>query len=233
MDRLLRIVLSSMVLFSVAAQGISQGMSRPVIGAPPQLRAYPVLSEYRLMLLREYMKLHYGIDSAVLDKPSAIVVHYTAIASLEECLARFMYETLTPDRTDIAGHGDVNVGVHYLIAKDGVIYQLQPENIVGRHAIGFNWCALGIELVAANEKELTPEQLASCAWLCAWIASRLYSVEHLFGHHESLNQKLPHYVLFRENDPTYAFKVNGDPGVAFMKKLRSTIISMYSISLKF
>jgi N-acetyl-anhydromuramyl-L-alanine amidase AmpD len=178
------------------------------------------------------MNFHYGIDSVAFDRPAMIVVHYTAIASLADSLTRLKLERLSPDRTDIAGHGDVNVSVHYLIAGDGTIYRLQQENIACRHVIGFNWCALGIEMVAANEKQLTPAQLVSCAWLCAWIASRLSSVDYLIGHHEYAKKKLPHFAFYKENYPTYKPVAVTDPGDVFMKKLRAVLSTQFSIILK-
>ncbi len=221
------IVLSSMLCIAV-----SDNLRRPEVDAP-DIVEYPILTEYRLSLLKDYMNLHYGIDSVSLEKPGMIVVHYTAIPDLANTLAVLQRETLSSYRTEIAGHGDVNVSVHYVIAKDGIIYRLQPENIAARHAIGFNWCALGIEIVAANEKQITPAQLSSCSWLVAWIASRLDTVQYMVGHYECTNWKSGVFSLYRENDPAYSPKEAADPGAGFMARLRATIASKYSISLKY
>ncbi len=199
---------------------------------PPALREYPILTESRLGLLRQYAEMHFGSPSIDLPEPLMIVVHYTAMSGLEASLSTFKLERLPAGRTDIAGHGDVNVGIHYVIAKDGAVYRLQPENIMARHIIGFNWCSIGIEMVGRNAAELTDAQLASCARLSAWIASRHPTIQYLIGHHEYMKKDLPHFTLFREKDPAYAPTVKVDPGDAFMKRLRDTLLARYSLSLK-
>jgi hypothetical protein len=197
----------------------------------PSLKDFPILTEKRLQLTREYARLHFGIDSAELSEPRMIVVHDTAIAGLSDSLATFKPDLLTAGRTDIAGHGDLNVGVHYLIAADGAIYRLLPETVMGRHVIGFNWCAIGIEMVARTEKNLTPAQLASCARLVAWIASRHPTIRYLIGHHEYMKGGLPHSSLFIEKDPSYLPTAKSDPGDTFMRELRGTLANRYALRL--
>jgi N-acetylmuramoyl-L-alanine amidase len=216
---------------AASTEAPSAGEPRRAVEAPP-IREYPVLTARRLELLKAYMRLHYGTDSIALERPAMIVVHYTAIAALPDTLATFKRETLPASRTDIAGHGDVNVSIHYVIDRDGTVYRLQPENIVARHTIGFNWCALGIELVAAGEKQLTRAQLDSCARLVAWIVSRYPSVQYLIGHHEYMKKDLPPFVLYNERDPTFKPTVKIDPGAAFMRKLRDALATRYAILLK-
>lgn len=219
-------------LCSVASLLFAQAPpARPPV-QPPPLRQYPILTEHRLSLLQDYLRFHYGMTSTDLSEPAMIVVHYTAIGSLTGTLRTFKPDLLPAGRTDIKGHGDVNVSVHYVIAKDGAVYRLQPDNIAARHIIAFNWCTLGIELVARNEKELTQPQLASCARLCAWLAQEHPSVRYLIGHHEYADPSRPHYVLYREHDPTYKPTRKYDPGDAFMKNLRFLLARDYGVSLE-
>lgn len=51
-----------------------------------QTRAYPILSERRLELTRQYVKQHYGLGSAQLKDPQIIVIHATEIATLKKTL---------------------------------------------------------------------------------------------------------------------------------------------------
>jgi N-acetyl-anhydromuramyl-L-alanine amidase AmpD len=37
------------------------------------------------------------------------------------------------------------VSAHFIVDKDGTIYQCLPLTVRGRHAIGMNWTAIGIE----------------------------------------------------------------------------------------
>jgi N-acetylmuramoyl-L-alanine amidase len=196
----------------------------------PALKEYPILSEKRLALTREYALLHYGTDSASLARPLMIVVHYTAIAGLKDSLSTFKPDLLAAGRTDIAGHGNVNVGVHYVVAPDGALYSLLPETVMGRHTIGFNWCAIGIEIVARGEKNLTEAELESTTRLVAWILSRHPSITYLIGHHEYMRKSLPHFTLYREADASYKPTVKIDPGDAFMKKLRGNLSSGFGLS---
>jgi N-acetyl-anhydromuramyl-L-alanine amidase AmpD len=231
--RKLKSILTAIIACALLFAG--NAPTEPPLRAPvsaPAIREYPILTPRRLELLQAYMRRHYGTDSTALVNPALIVVHYTAIAGLPDTLATFKLEKLPAGRTDIAGHGDVNVSVHYVIARDGTIYRLQPEEVVARHVIGLNWCSLGIELVAANEKQLTDAQTAFCAQLVAWIASRYPSVEYLIGHQEYARKDLPHHALYRELDLTYTLTKKIDPGVTFMRRLRSTLASQYSLSLK-
>ena len=46
-------------------------------------------------------------------------------------------------------YGTLNVGAQFLVGRDGAIWQLMPETALARHAIGLNWCAIGIETWAA------------------------------------------------------------------------------------
>jgi N-acetyl-anhydromuramyl-L-alanine amidase AmpD len=229
--RYIRAGLVLALVLSVVGILAAQTVDRPPVN-PPALREYPVLKEKRMELLKEYARVHFGIESTELAEPKMIVVHFTAMSGLTDSLATFKPDVLPKGRTDIAGHGDVNVGIHYLIAKDGTVYRLQPENVIGRHTIGFNWCAIGIEMVAKNEKELTDAELSSCAELCAWIASRHPSIKYLIGHHEYMKKDLPHFALYLEKDLSYKPTDKIDPGDAFMKRLRQTLAARYALSLK-
>ncbi len=197
---------------------------------PPELKEYPILTEKRLELTREYARIHFGTESISLDRPLMIVVHFTAISTLKDTLATFKPDLLPAGRTDIAGHGSLNVGVHYVVAPDGVLYSLLPETVMGRHTIGFNWCAIGIEVVARSARDLTEEELESTARLIAWISARHPSISYLIGHHEYMKKELPHFPLYRESDPSYAPTVKTDPGAAFMGKLRSTLRIRFGLS---
>jgi N-acetylmuramoyl-L-alanine amidase len=197
----------------------------------PALKEYPILTERRQELTREYVRLHYGLDTILLGEPQMIVVHYTAIAGLSASLGAFKPDLLGAGRTDIAGHGDVNVGIHYVVSRDGAVYRLLPEVIIARHTIGFNWCALGIELAAKNAAELTDAQLEATANLVAWIASRYPSIKYLIGHYEYMKKDLPHFTLYRELDRSYTPTVKTDPGEAFMVKLRRKLADTYGLEL--
>jgi hypothetical protein len=86
-----------------------------------------------------YSLLHYGQHTWHLH-PQVIVLHFTDGSSYEGA-----HEAFCSDRPDLGElPGDV---AHFIIAQNGRIYQQLSTQIRGRHAIGLNWCAIGIEFV--------------------------------------------------------------------------------------
>lgn len=196
------------------------------------IKPHPIVSEERLALTREYNRIHYGIDSHVLKNPAIVVIHHTAIASLEGSFKAFQAARLPGHRKYIKNFGSVNVGVHFLVDKNGDIYSLLPMDIAGRHAIGLNHVALGIENVAKGPQELTEAQLLANAALVRYLKDRHPSLKYLVGHHEYTLKELPHYRLYKELDPKYRPTIKSDPGAAFMKKLRDLLRKKYRLEFQ-
>jgi N-acetylmuramoyl-L-alanine amidase len=193
---------------------------------------YPVTNARREELTRQYAQTHYGINSYTLKDPKIIVVHYTVTHNLKETFAMFKKDTLEGTRPELIGGGNVNVGVHYVIDRDGSLYSLLPETMMGRHTIGFNHLSLGIEMVGMSSRDLSNEQLESCALLVSYLAREHTSVKYLIGHHEYLIKALPHYALFTERDAKYKPTIKIDPGEAFMHQLRVLLKNKYSLVLE-
>lgn len=105
--------------------------------------------------MKAYSKLHYGREMTDI-KPRAVVVHWTANDS-QEGTYQFFYAEENPRLS----YGTLNVGAQFLVGRDGAIWQLMPETALARHAIGLNWCAIGIENVggARGKEDLTEAQL--------------------------------------------------------------------------
>ena len=190
--------------------------------AAPAIRAHPIVTERRLELTRKYCKVHYGLDSASLKDPKIVVVHATEIATLAATLKSFGPDTMDPARGYLNEHGDVNVGVHFVVDRDGSIYSLLPLDVIGRHAIGLNHVSVGIENVGFSDR-LTKEQIEADASLIADLVKRLPSLKYVVGHHEYVDRQRPHYALYRELDPKYAPTEKSDPGPGFMSALRGKL----------
>ena len=199
---------------------------------PLAIKAYPIQSAERQKLTSEYAKLHYGIDDWHLVDPQLIIVHFTGSDSDAVSLSVFKPLRLGKDRPDIEAGGSLNVGIHYVISKDGTIWSLLPESDMGRHAIGFNHVALGIEMTGSSGAKLTKAQLAVCAALVADMARRNPSVRYLCGHHEYVQTTRAHYKLYRELMPNFPPTVKVDPGTEFMTNLRSTLKVKYQLVLQ-
>lgn len=193
----------------------------------------PIFDVERLQLTAEYSQRHYGAATAVLSKPQMIVVHFTTIPTREKTLDFFRPPRIDHQiRRDIASGGEVNVSAHYLVDRDGTLYQLAAEDVLCRHIIGFNHSAIGIENVAVDADDLTPAQLEANAALISRIVQRQASIRFLIGHHEYRDNTLPHYQLYREDDVTYRFTDKVDPGPLFMTRLRTLLDDRYNIRLK-
>lgn len=99
---------------------------------------------YRIQLLKEYAEAHYS-DYYVKTKgspewpgieidPKVIVLHYTAVPTLEKTFGVFAPDTLR-GRVYLNQSGKANVGVQFLVDRDGSIYQITPDNYFIRHMI--------------------------------------------------------------------------------------------------
>src|SRR3989344_1257539 len=191
-----------------------------IAAAAQEFKEFPIVNPKRLELAKEYSRQHYGVDSYDLKDPKIIVIHYTGIPTLQKSLDAFRAAFLPGHRREIKGHGLVNVGVHFVVDRNGDVYTLLPTNVIGRHVIGFNHVSIGIENVAANANQLTEKQLVTNVMLVKWLTGQFPSIEYLIGHHEYQRSELPHYRLFKELDGNYKPTIKLDPGKKFMDELR-------------
>lgn len=206
----------------------TSGLETPRINA----KKFPVLSAERILLTRQYSLRHYGIDDWKLRDPKIIVVHYTAISTLKDTLRCFEPAVLSRERTDIWDYGLLNVGVHFVVDRNGDIYSLLPEDTMGRHAIGYNHVALGIENVGKNSSELTVDQIRSNALIISCLKRKYPGIRHLIGHHEYMNRQLPHFRYYRQADKSYRPSKKIDPGPEFMSALRRMLSEKYNLEFE-
>ncbi|MEA2091363.1 MAG: peptidoglycan recognition family protein, partial [Campylobacterota bacterium] len=127
------------------------------------------------------------------------------------------------DRGDIASAGALNVSAHFLVARDGKITQLMPDNWMARHVIGLNYSTIGIENVGGenNAKEdLTQAQVIANIKLVRYLKAKYPRIEYLIGHHEY--RDMENNPLWLELDAGYR-TVKADPGEKFMKSVRKEV----------
>ena len=178
-----------------------------------------IFNEEREELSLEYMKDRYGLEKVKPTiEPKMIVLHWTAIPTLERSFEAFKNPKLPGDRTAIAGAGNLNVSTQFLVDRDGTIYRLMPETTMGRHVIGLNHVAIGIENVGGTpDTPLTQAQLEANIWLVRYLKSR-YDIEYVIGHHEYTN--FEEHELWLEKDAGYRTQ-KSDPGAEFMERVRA------------
>jgi len=178
-----------------------------------------VMNHQRDSLTIEYLKTRYGIDQNSPDiDPKMIVVHWTAIPTLEKTLKAFDPVMLPNWRPEIAGAGALNVAAQFVVDQDGTIYRLLPETYMARHVIGLNYCAIGIENVGGLEdKPLTKAQLKADIKLIKYLKKKYPDIEYVIGHLEYTN--FENTPLWKEKDPNYRTQKT-DPGVEFINNIR-------------
>jgi N-acetylmuramoyl-L-alanine amidase len=195
----------------------------PILRPAPAVDTIPVITDEKLKLTSQYCMDNYGFEHYRLDTPRIVVVHYTAIDQLNATLNLFKQDHIASSREDIKDFSKLNVGIHYVVDKDGKIFHLTPDTIVARHVIGLNYVALGIENIAKDSTDLTAAQVESNALLITYLASKYPTIEYMIGHHEYYMKTLPHFKHFRALNKSYKASGKIDPGDPFMSKLRTRL----------
>jgi N-acetylmuramoyl-L-alanine amidase len=181
-------------------------------------------SDARAELTLAYRKQHSDPDAKdLVIAPRVIVLHYTVGNSATGTLGYFDNLKIEASRPDLARAGAVNVSAHYVVDRDGTIYQAQPDTRFARHCIGLNHLAIGIENVG-DEKEypLTDAQVTANAALVRDLAAR-FEITHLLGHYEVM--KFREHAYYVERDRGYK-NTKPDPGPAFMRKVRAKVADL-------
>jgi beta-N-acetylhexosaminidase len=141
----------------------------------------------RLAETAAYAKRHYGIDSYVLH-PRAIVEHVTATPSFSSA-----YNTFANDVPDAELHELPGTCAHFIVDRDGTIYELVRLNVICRHTVGLNWAAIGIEHVGLSDAQVLGDtaQMRSSLALTVWLMWRYkIPLADVIGHNESLSSPL-------------------------------------------
>ena len=188
----------------------------------PMIISKPLpFDQERRDLALEYVRRHYGISlDAPYIVPRIIVLHGAGVDDLEGSFQKLKQSMLPKEHTDLKRSGELNVSAHFLIDRDGAIYELLPETALARHAIGLNLEAIGIENVGGTAAApLTAKQVAADAALIRVLVSR-HPIEWLVGHYET--KQFRGTLLWRETDPGYLTN-ESDPDKAFMRQVRAMV----------
>ncbi len=139
-----------------------------------------------------YNQRHYHQHTYVLSAPRVVVLHFTAGAPWQSAWNTFAADTKymsTPGLWEYPG-----VSAHFIVCKDGTIIQCLPLDLRGRHAIGLNWTAVGIEMVQevpsgrtghwADQQILgRPRQIAAVLKLVRYLQGRFgIKTANVIGH---------------------------------------------------
>lgn len=179
-----------------------------------------VFNDLRKRLSIEYLKVRHGIvQHSATIVPKIIILHWTAIPTLEQSFDVMNPAILPGTRSGIAGASSLNVSTQFLVDRDGTIFRQLPENAFARHVIGLNYCAIGVENVGSSKMPLTKKQLAANESIIRYLKLK-YDIQYVIGHYEY--KSFIGHPLWKETDPNYVTEKT-DPGADFMKKIRRRI----------
>jgi N-acetyl-anhydromuramyl-L-alanine amidase AmpD len=179
----------------------------------------------RIGLTQQYQREHYGINSKSIDiEPKMIILHWTCISSLNATLRIFDPPTFPQNSPRINElPGMLNVSSHFVVDRDGSIYQLMPDHWMARHVIGLNHYAIGIENIGGidSKDDLTEAQTKANAFLVCYLKKKYPQIQYVIGHNEYL--KFKNTALWLEKDPNYQTDKE-DPGPSFRKRVMKLAI---------
>ena len=151
--------------------------------------------------MRGYARRHYGRATAALREPKVIVEHFTASGTSAPPSTRS--RPTRPTSSCTSGPG---VCAHFVIDRDGTIYQLVSLRLMCRHTVGLNDVAIGIEHVGFSDAEILgrPAQLRASLRLTRWLQAR-YGIRRrdVIGHAESLSSPYHHERVARLRTQTH------------------------------
>lgn len=214
----MKIFISFLFFISSVAHGFSCHDSQIIHKAPIRF------NKERIDLTQQYQLTHYGIDSESIEiEPKMIVLHWTCIPTLEATFRIFNSPTFPQNSPRIKElPGNLNVSSHFIVDRDGSIYQLMPENWMARHVIGLNHYAIGIENIGGidGKDDLTEAQAKANAFLVCFLKKKYPEIKHVIGHNDYLNFK--NTPLWLERDANYQTDKN-DPGPNFLNKVMKLV----------
>lgn len=166
-----------------------------------------------------YAQRHYGLHTWRLRDPRVIVEHYTASTTFSSA-----WNTFASDTPDSELHELPGTCAHFVIDRDGTIYQLVPLTTMCRHTVGLNWTAIGIEHVGTSDASIlhNTRELRASLELTLWLMHRFHiALPNVIGHAESLTSR-----YHRERNPAWRCQTHGDWQHADMVTYRARLAAL-------
>jgi len=195
-------VLSGPAATAPATTAATTATTAPTTTTAPQPASAPRLARprivwkpipfpaHRLAETAAYALRHYGIDTWRLRHPHVIVEHYTESTTMLSAWSLFAQDVPDSELHELPG-----TCAHFIVDRDGTIYQLVPLDVICRHTVGLNLVALGIEHVGTSDAEILddPAQMRASLHLTAWLMQRYrIPLGDVIGHAESLTSPYHH-----------------------------------------
>lgn len=183
--RQLRLTAALVAVLTLALPGSAGGATLAGDAPRPAIVWKPIpFGAKRKSETAAYSKRHYGAARWKLVKPRVIVEHYTGSNSFSSAFNTFASDTPDGELHELPG-----VCAHFVIDRDGTIYQLVRTTIRCRHTVGLNYTAIGIEHVGTSDAQIlgNSRQLTASLALTVWLMDRYgISLGNVIGHNESL-----------------------------------------------
>ena len=206
---------------AVAFEATGTPVARRVLDRPPMQQMPIVWDEDRLALTAEHLEHHLGLpvtgdlDASTRMDPKVVVLHWTAGPTARSAFWTFY----KPRRQRRDPHHQLNLSVHFVVDRDGTIYQLMPTDRIAAHVVGLNHVAIGIENVGDRRRwPLTPAQITANIALVRFLAQK-HELTHLIGHYEF--KRFHGHPLWR--GPSGSHIGRADPGEDFMAAVRGAV----------
>lgn len=209
-------VFACAVALSGALLGTSLGATGRTVPRPPIVWKPIPFGPKRRAETAAYALRHYGIGSWRLRNPHVIVEHYTASPTFASTYDYFAGDTPDVELGELPG-----VCSHFVVDRDGTIYQLVPLTTMCRHTVGLNYTAIGIEHVGVSDRQILddPRQLQASLALTLWLMQREHiQLRNVIGHNESLTS--PYH---KELYPGWRCQTHGDWTHADMEVYRAKL----------
>ena len=176
---------------------------RPLARKPTIVQRPIPFDDARRADMAAYSLRHYGDETAELTDPKVIVEHFTVTTTFQAT-----FDIFAPNRADAELGEKPGTCAHFVVDRDGTIYQLVPLDLRCRHTVGLNDRSIGIEQVAMTASEVlarpatsSPRSSASPPGCAAGTPSRSRDI---IGHAESLTSPYHHENVARLRSQTHA-----------------------------
>jgi len=166
----------------------NEGAPLGAAGSAPEpkiVRRFIPFGAKRKAETKAYAERHYGLATDKLVDPKVIVEHYTESADAQSAI-----NTFATDTPDSELHELPQTCAHFVIDRDGTIYQLVSLTEICRHTVGLNYTAFGIEQAGFSDQEILNRkpELDAALQLTRWLRCRYgIDVRNVIGHNESLS----------------------------------------------
>lgn len=201
---------------------VAQSRPRGAVATTPSpaiVQRHIAYGARRLREMAAYAHRHYGINTYRLTHPKVVVEHYTETSTAKAAIAVF-----APDVADGELHELPGVCAHFVIDRDGTIYQLVRVSIMCRHTVGLNYTAIGIEMVGYSDRQIlrNSRQLRASLRLTRWLRCRFgISVRNVIGHNESRSSPYHRERVARLRNQTHSDWNRADMNVYRAKLART------------